>query len=101
MAAMKLKGRGRSGAASSLQKAKAAASNRLAVLDPARKGREPGRDVTDGEEIVIARAGKPVARLVPIEPKSKRVLGQDEGLFEVPEDFDAPLPDKVLALFQS
>lgn len=54
-----------------------------------------------GEEIVIARAGKPVARLVPIEPKPQRVLGQDEGLFEVPEDFDAPLPDKVLALFQS
>lgn len=57
--------------------------------------------VAGGEEIVIARAGKPVARLVPIEPKPQRVLGQDEGLFEVPEDFDAPLPDKVLALFQS
>jgi prevent-host-death family protein len=57
--------------------------------------------VAGGEEIVIARAGKPVARLVPIEPKPQRVLGQDEGLFEVPEDFDAALPDEVLALFQS
>jgi prevent-host-death family protein len=57
--------------------------------------------VADGEEIVIARAGKPVARLVPIEPKPQRVIGQDDGLFEVPEDFDAPLPDEVLALFQS
>lgn len=57
--------------------------------------------VAGGEEIVIARAGKPVARLVPIEPKPQRVIGQDEGLFEVPEDFDAPLPDEVLALFQS
>lgn len=57
--------------------------------------------VADGEEIVIARAGKPVAKLVPIEPKPQRVLGQDEGLFEVPEDFDAPLPDEVLASFQS
>jgi prevent-host-death family protein len=57
--------------------------------------------VAGGEEIVIARAGKPVARLVPIEPKPQRVFGQDEGLFEVPEDFDAPLPDEVLALFQS
>jgi prevent-host-death family protein len=57
--------------------------------------------VAGGEEIVIARAGKPVAKLVPIEPKPQRVLGQDEGLFEVPEDFDAPLPDEVLALFQS
>jgi prevent-host-death family protein len=56
--------------------------------------------VARGEEIVITRAGKPVAKLVPIEPKPHRVLGQDEGLFEVPEDFDAPLPDEVLALFQ-
>jgi prevent-host-death family protein len=57
--------------------------------------------VAGGEEIVIARAGKPVARLVPIEPKPQRVIGQDDGLFEVPDDFDAPLPDEVLALFQS
>jgi len=57
--------------------------------------------VAGGEEIVIARAGKPIARLVPIEPKPQRVIGQDDGLFEVPEDFDAPLPDEVLALFQS
>jgi prevent-host-death family protein len=57
--------------------------------------------VAGGEEIVIARAGKPVARLVPIEPKPQRVIGQDDGLFEVPDDFDAPLPNEVLALFQS
>jgi prevent-host-death family protein len=57
--------------------------------------------VAGGEEIVIARAGKPIARLVPIEPGPKRLIGQDEGLFEVPDDFDAPLPDEVLALFQS
>jgi prevent-host-death family protein len=57
--------------------------------------------VGDGEEIVITRSGKPVARLVPIEPKPQRVFGQDAGLFEVPEDFDAPLPAEVLALFQS
>jgi prevent-host-death family protein len=57
--------------------------------------------VAGGEEIVIARAGKPVAKLVPIEPKSRRIIGQDDGLFEVPDDFDAPLPAEVLALFQS
>jgi prevent-host-death family protein len=57
--------------------------------------------VAGGEEIVIARAGKPIARLVPVEPETKRVIGQDDGLFEVPDDFDAPLPDEVLALFQS
>jgi prevent-host-death family protein len=54
-----------------------------------------------GEEIVIARAGKPIARLVPIEGKPQRVIGRDDGLFEVPDDFDAPLPAEVLALFQS
>lgn len=37
----------------------------------------------------------------PIEHKPRRVLGQDDGLFEVPEDFDAPLPAEVLALFES
>lgn len=57
--------------------------------------------VAGGEEIVIARAGKPIARLVPIEPKTQRVIGQDDGLFKVPDDFDAPLSDEVLALFQS
>ena len=57
--------------------------------------------VAGGEEIIIARAGKPVARLVPIEPKTQRVIGQDDGLFKVPDDFDAPLSDEVLALFQS
>jgi prevent-host-death family protein len=51
--------------------------------------------VAQGEEIVIARAGKPIARLVPIKPKPRRILGQDEGLFEVPDDFDAPLPDDL------
>lgn len=57
--------------------------------------------VAGGEEIVIARAGKPIARLVPIEHKAQRTIGQDDGLFQVPDDFDAPLPDDVLALFQS
>jgi prevent-host-death family protein len=53
-----------------------------------------------GEEIVIARAGKPIARLVPVDSNPRRVLGQDEGLFEVPEDFDDPLPEDVLARFE-
>lgn len=57
--------------------------------------------VAGGEEIIIARAGKPIARLVPIEPKTQRVIGQDDGLFKVPDDFDAPLSNEVLALFQS
>ena len=49
-----------------------------------------------GEEIVIARANKPVARLVPIAPRpKKRVAGLNAGeITFVAEDFDAPLPDE-------
>jgi len=50
------------------------------------------RRVAAGEEVIIARAGTPVARLVPIEAPARRLLGLDEGLYVVPEDFDAPLP---------
>jgi prevent-host-death family protein len=49
--------------------------------------------VAGGEEIVIARAGKPVAKLVPVDSKPQRLIGQDDGLFDVPDDFDAPLPE--------
>ena len=53
-----------------------------------------------GEEIVIAKAGKPMVRLVPVEePICDRILGQDEGLFTVPEDFNDPLPDDILSAF--
>lgn len=55
----------------------------------------------NGEEIVIARAGKPVASLVPLAaPRKKRVLGTMAGMFNMPEGFDAPLPDDLLDLFE-
>lgn len=58
--------------------------------------------VAAGEEVIIARAGKPIARLCPCDtPRGRRVLGRDEGLFVVPEGFDAPLPDELLAAFES
>jgi prevent-host-death family protein len=58
------------------------------------------RRVRAGEEIVIAAAGRPVARLVPIAPDSgPRVLGGDEGEVWIAEDFNAPLPDAVVAAF--
>jgi prevent-host-death family protein len=58
--------------------------------------------VEKGEEIVIARDGTPVARLVAVrQPAAKRVAGRDRGLFSVPEDFDAPLPEDILAEFES
>jgi prevent-host-death family protein len=56
--------------------------------------------VAAGEEITIARAGVPIARLVSVEPKRvPRLLDLDRGVYEVPEDFDAPLPAEVLATF--
>ena len=50
-----------------------------------------------GEEVIIAKAGKPIARLVPIEhKKERRKLGTLAGQFHVPDDFDDPLPDDIL-----
>jgi prevent-host-death family protein len=57
--------------------------------------------VAAGEEVVIARAGEPVARLVKYEkPVGERRGGQWQGLVRIREDFDAPLPDEVSAAFQ-
>jgi prevent-host-death family protein len=56
--------------------------------------------VERGEEIVIARAGKPVARLVPIEPSpGKRPIGRDKGKIWMSDDFDEPLPWQVFPGF--
>ncbi len=57
--------------------------------------------VAAGEEVVIAQSGQPVARLTAVKPLLKtRPLGQDRGLFTVPEDFNAPLPADLLAGFE-
>ncbi len=54
-----------------------------------------------GEDVIIAKAGKPVARLVPIEQKNEpRKLGMLAGKLHVPDDFDDPLPDDILADFE-
>ncbi len=56
--------------------------------------------VAMGEEVVIAKAGKPVAKLVPIAAVSKRrILGSAKGDFTVPDDFNAPLPKEIEDLF--
>ena len=56
--------------------------------------------VEHGEEIVIARAGKPVARLVPIEPApGKRPIGRDRGKIWMSDDFDDPLPWQIFPGF--
>ena len=57
-------------------------------------------EVESGEEVVIAKAGKPVARLVPMRKPTRRKLGLLADRLIVPDDFDAPLPDEVLAAFE-
>ncbi|MBI0327861.1 type II toxin-antitoxin system Phd/YefM family antitoxin [Burkholderia plantarii] len=54
-----------------------------------------------GEEIVIAKAGKPAARLVPMaQVKVARRFDGLKGKIRIADDFDAPLPDDVLAEFE-
>jgi prevent-host-death family protein len=57
------------------------------------------RRVALGEEIVIRNGARAVARLVPIEARGERAFGLDRGRFEVPDDFNEPLPDEVLGSF--
>jgi prevent-host-death family protein len=58
--------------------------------------------VATGEEVVIAKAGRPVARLVPYDARpARRTAGQDVGTVVIAEDFDAPLPEELLAEFES
>ncbi|MCH9637942.1 MAG: type II toxin-antitoxin system Phd/YefM family antitoxin [Betaproteobacteria bacterium] len=55
-----------------------------------------------GEEIIIAKAGKPMARLVPLRnTPSRRNLGLFKGKLNVPDDFDASLSDDVVGLFEN
>jgi prevent-host-death family protein len=57
--------------------------------------------VTRGDEIVIAKAGKPVARLVPIEnQRPERKPAALKGKIKIAADFDAPLPDDILDAFE-
>lgn len=58
--------------------------------------------VEKGGEVIIARAGKPVARLTQLVPEKKPIrFGLLKGKLHIPDDFDAPLSDDVLAEFES
>jgi len=53
-----------------------------------------------GEEVIIAKAGKPVAKLVALEPSRPRFkLESAKGEFVVPDDFNDPLPKEIEDLF--
>lgn len=54
-----------------------------------------------GEEIIIAKAGRPAARLVPLERhKVVRRFGSMKGKIRIADDFDAPLQEEVIAAFE-
>ena len=57
--------------------------------------------VEQGEDVIIARAGKPVARLTGLaSDKPKIRFGGLKGKIWIADDFDAPLPDEILAEFE-
>ncbi|MCE2726481.1 MAG: type II toxin-antitoxin system Phd/YefM family antitoxin [Planctomycetaceae bacterium] len=57
--------------------------------------------VAAGREIIIAKAGRRVARLVPLDVGARpKKLGGLKGRIVVPDDFNAPLDDRVVAAFE-
>ena len=57
-------------------------------------------EAANGEEIVIAKAGRPMVRLVPVTRPLKRPgFGAGKGNAWISDDFDAPLPDDLLKAF--
>ena len=55
----------------------------------------------DGDDIVISRNGRPVARLCQLTPRQRKIeFGLLKGRIEVAPDFDAPLPGDILATFE-
>jgi len=57
--------------------------------------------VKEGEEVIIAKAGLPVARLVPVTQKQGvRVAGSAKGKITLAPDFDAALPEDILEAFE-
>lgn len=60
------------------------------------------KQASRGETVVIAKSGTPMAKLVPLShgPKRKIEFGLMKGEIEIADDFDAPLPDDILAAFE-
>lgn len=59
------------------------------------------QEAASGRDVVIARAGRPVARLTRLaETSRKRRLGVLDGRLRIPDDFNRPLPDGVLRSFE-
>ena len=57
--------------------------------------------VVRGEEIVLAKAGRPIAKIVPLVPRlGRRVPGTARGRIVIAPDFDAPLPKELQKRFE-
>jgi prevent-host-death family protein len=56
--------------------------------------------VEAGEEVVIARNGNPVARLVRVQPRGKRQFGSMKGRISIDDSFFDPLPEEELAAWE-
>ncbi|MBN1906825.1 MAG: type II toxin-antitoxin system prevent-host-death family antitoxin [Deltaproteobacteria bacterium] len=59
------------------------------------------KDVESGQDVIISREGKPLARISPVKSCEFKIqFGVLKGKIKVSEDFDAPLPDEVLSGFE-
>ena len=57
-------------------------------------------EVESGEEIIIAKAGKPVARLIPLQKNDfRRSFGALKGRIHMKDNFDDPLPPEIARAF--
>lgn len=57
-------------------------------------------DAVKGQDVVIAKSGKPLVRLVPVVRETRRTgFGADRGRIQLQDDFDAPLPRRILRAF--
>ena len=71
-----------------------------ATLNALRRARGPQR-AASGEELILTKAGKPIARLTPMKPAHQsRRLGLLDGELQIPDDFNAPLPETLLNAFE-
>ena len=56
--------------------------------------------VQNGEEILIAKAGRPVARLIPAGSRTQRVPGSGRHALTIADNFDDPLPPELMKFFE-
>jgi len=58
-------------------------------------------EATQGRPFIIAKAGKPMVKVVAIDQENRPRLGMLAGVFEVPDDIDTPFQDEIEAMFDA